>query len=379
MAWFDQNWGYRKKITIDSTKVVSTQSNFPVLYSVTDSDLRHADFGGKVGKIDGGDILFTSLSSDATSQLSHEIDSYDSTTGELIVWIRIPTLSSSVDTEIYIYYGYESASDQQDPTGVWDDNYMAVYHMSDETTSTISDSTQYGNDGTKTGANAPAETNGKISKAQDFEKDNSDQINCGNGSSLNITQYITLSTWLNLESIPSANDGWYDILSKENPFNYSLYVYRPAAGETYIAAYFVLSSGVVDIFTGPDINLSPGNWYYLTVTYDGASIDLYVNDTLDYSQNETGTINDSSTLDLIFSPADDEYLDGIVDEARVSNIARSADWIAIEFNNQNSPGTFYSTGPEEALWSGKVNTINRSIIGKVNTVSLLNINKINLT
>ena len=35
---------------------------------------------------------------------------------------------------------------------------------------------------------------------------------------------------------------------------------------------------------------------------------------------------------------------GILDEARISNMARSADWIATEYNNQNSSSTFYNVG-----------------------------------
>jgi hypothetical protein len=37
---------------------------------------------------------------------------------------------------------------------------------------------------------------------------------------------------------------------------------------------------------------------------------------------------------------------GTLDECRVSSSARSGDWIATEFNNQNSPATFYSIGAE---------------------------------
>ena len=37
---------------------------------------------------------------------------------------------------------------------------------------------------------------------------------------------------------------------------------------------------------------------------------------------------------------------GIIDECRISNSVRSADWIATEYNNQNSPSTFYSYGGE---------------------------------
>jgi hypothetical protein len=37
----------------------------------------------------------------------------------------------------------------------------------------------------------------------------------------------------------------------------------------------------------------------------------------------------------------DELLDGKLDEVRISNIARSSDWIATQFNNQNLPTTFF--------------------------------------
>ena len=40
----------------------------------------------------------------------------------------------------------------------------------------------------------------------------------------------------------------------------------------------------------------------------------------------------------------DGYFAGSVDEVRVSQIARSADWIATEYNNEYSPSTFYSLG-----------------------------------
>src|ERR1700730_4968665 len=35
------------------------------------------------------------------------------------------------------------------------------------------------------------------------------------------------------------------------------------------------------------------------------------------------------------------YYDGTIDEARISNVAPSADWIKTEYNNQNYPSTLY--------------------------------------
>jgi hypothetical protein len=42
-------------------------------------------------------------------------------------------------------------------------------------------------------------------------------------------------------------------------------------------------------------------------------------------------------------------LTGTIDELRISTAARSASWIATEYANQSSPGTFYSVGPEQTL------------------------------
>jgi len=36
------------------------------------------------------------------------------------------------------------------------------------------------------------------------------------------------------------------------------------------------------------------------------------------------------------------YFNGAIDEVRVSNIARSPDWISTEYANQSQPLTFYT-------------------------------------
>jgi hypothetical protein len=50
---------------------------------------------------------------------------------------------------------------------------------------------------------------------------------------------------------------------------------------------------------------------------------------------------------------------GMLDEVRVSNIARSQGWITTEYNNQNAPTTFYSLTAEEAILTVSISsTIN---------------------
>jgi hypothetical protein len=135
--WFDCSWGYRKNITINHSRVPATQANFPVLISLTsDSDLSSHAQGS------GNDILFTA--SDGTTKLSHEIESYSG--GTLVAWVKVPSLSSTTDTTILMYYGNSGSASQQDATNVWDANYEAVWHLNEGGTGTRYDSTSNRND-----------------------------------------------------------------------------------------------------------------------------------------------------------------------------------------------------------------------------------------
>src|SRR5579875_367965 len=61
-------------------------SNFPVLISRTDADLKSAANGGLVQNSNGYDIIFTD--STETTKLDHEIEKYVASTGEVEMWVR---------------------------------------------------------------------------------------------------------------------------------------------------------------------------------------------------------------------------------------------------------------------------------------------------
>lgn len=145
--WYNDQWSYRKKITIDSTKVPASLSNFPVLIQSTDADWKDTSNGGSVALANGNDIVFTNA--DGTTILPYEIEKYNSSSGELVAWVNVPSLSASVDTELYIYYGNSSATNLQNAAGVWDSNYKMVQHA--KGSGQMDESTSNGNSGTITG------------------------------------------------------------------------------------------------------------------------------------------------------------------------------------------------------------------------------------
>src|SRR4029077_10286953 len=80
---------------------------------------------------------------------------------------------------------------------------------------------------------------------------------------------------------------------------------------------------------------------------DSAGGHIYVDGTWQADQSWTGSASaPTTTEDIYFGyyPGGGDYLNGSIDEMRLSNVARSADWIATEYNNQNSPSTFYTLG-----------------------------------
>jgi len=117
VEWFDYNWKIRKKITIDHTKIIEDLSDFSLLIYLKDDSLEAN--AKRLGK----DIIFV----DSNNQkLKRDIESYDSLTGELFAWVKIPFLSSTEDTEIYIYYN-NSETIQVDDTETWDRSFLTVH------------------------------------------------------------------------------------------------------------------------------------------------------------------------------------------------------------------------------------------------------------
>jgi hypothetical protein len=92
-AWYNGPWLHRMKITIDSTKVAGAGSltDYPLLISIASNANLAAG-----ARSDGYDILFTS--DDGTTKLDHEIEKYITGTGELVAWVKIPSLSATVDS-----------------------------------------------------------------------------------------------------------------------------------------------------------------------------------------------------------------------------------------------------------------------------------------
>src|SRR5215469_6656960 len=139
-------FGFFHALSVDHTQVPSNQSNFPVLVNFTDNNFATVANGGKVQNSSGFDIGFYA-DNNAATKLAWEMERYTATSGEVIAWVKLPTVSStSPNTTFYVFYDDPTINtDQSNPTGVWDANYLGVYHLKDGTTLSVADSTGQNN------------------------------------------------------------------------------------------------------------------------------------------------------------------------------------------------------------------------------------------
>ncbi|MBE0524568.1 MAG: DUF2341 domain-containing protein, partial [Methanosarcinales archaeon] len=136
---------YFKQITIDHNYVNGSQTDFPMMINITDTDL------AEKAQADGDDIVF--FNSDNTTQLDHQIEgTFNSATGNLKAWIRIPELSNTTNSTIYMYYNNSDANNTENSSGVWGVNASGIWLMDEGTGTAVNDSSGNENHGVNSGA-----------------------------------------------------------------------------------------------------------------------------------------------------------------------------------------------------------------------------------
>jgi len=336
--WYDANWTYRRTITIDHTKVedAAPYTDFPVLVYATGLSNIEAD---------GADIRFTS--SDAVTELPREIESYSG--GTLYAWVKVTLtkdLGDGEDDVIYMYYGNTKATEPAiDSTygaeNVWDANYMGVWH---ETNAADLDSTA--NDNDLTVVATVTQASGKIDGGVEYGGTSGYQY-AADSSSLDVTGSLTLEAW-----VYPIDGGAYGFITKgdrvigNNDCNYE--IRRIATGTVH---FKVNVGGTIVALKEGAITLDTDTWYYVVGTYDGSNMIDYVNGDEDATQAQEGALTaDTNNLALGAWVANSLFSNSRLDEARISNTARSADWIKTCYTNQNAPVDFITLGSETRNW-----------------------------
>ena len=142
-------------------------------------------------------------------------------------------------------------------------------------------------------------------------------VSVSDSASLDLTTAMTLEAWVQ----PAAVGGWRTALLKERPqgLAYALYAHEDPSGP----AGYVNVQG--DRAVGGTGALTVGQWTHLAMTYDGATLRLFLNGVQVASRAQTGAATVSTGMLRIGGNSIwGEYFQGVIDEVRIYNRALMA-------------------------------------------------------
>jgi len=150
-----------------------------------------------------------------------------------------------------------------------------------------------------------------------------DYVEAVDSASLDITDVITIESWINLDEIPATG---YSIISKFSDWDFII------TSDRYGRFRVAIDGTVRTQFTS---FLTTSIWYHLVGTYDGDKLRTYVNGSLvGTSVSYTGSIgtNDQPLrIGKVYIYGDTYQFDGLIDEVRIYNRALGAEEIQQHF------------------------------------------------
>lgn len=323
-------------ITINYTKVPNTdQTDFPLMVMGTYSFFKTVANGGYVTNSSGYDIIFTSDSGGA-NKLKWETVYWNGTTGEVKYFVKIPTLSHTANTIIYVWYGNSSVTtDQSDKANTWDSGFYSVLHFGDGTTFSSADSK-----GTVTYTNnGVTEASGSTGIGAASFNGSSNFLNGGN--SFGLTGDLTINLWSYATNVVSILAKVPVGTGKANPIKFGYYGGTNKMGLS-------LGDGTNETISSSNTLQNASTWTHIGVKLSGTTYTFFFNGATDGSGTNAQSRSDNGSINATIgtnSGVGTEWYAGKIDEFWVSTTARSNDWIATVYNNQHAPETFYLITP----------------------------------
>ncbi len=349
-------WDKRIKITVNSSYIDETLVDFPVLVYLSNSSSgeNDEDVSFIFDEIGSNRKKIAVTTSDGTTQCYVEIEKWDDANQKAWLWVKVPSISNTSDTDLYLYYdndhadntGYVGDPNSTPAENVWDTNFKGVWHMTEVN---ATDSTSNNNDGTESGGVIYTDS-GKIDGADDFDG-NDDYIQT-TSNELKTLDNFTLSVWFKADSTtapqhvlwkgPASQNGWGDGSGNPNTHEMHLTICKFDANNTLNFFYGYEESGGV---WAPAVEIimsfsDTTNWNHAVVVMAGAgaspSAELFLNGVSQGTDTGTQTNRTAWDTDLrIGRPgANQRYFDGMIDEVRILETAKSAGWIKASYESE---------------------------------------------
>ncbi len=338
--WIDAGWSNRVEVSAKPAAVAGSFTDFTLVLHI-EADSLSSVFD--LAKADGSDLLVTA--SDGVTPLGQELVSYDPVARDAQIWFRVPSLTPT-NARFYLYYGNPDTTLSLIGSDAWASENIAVYHFDDDPgLNVVSDSSPWGNfaiGGQGSTWTSTDTISAQVGLGWNFNGD-SHWVDGDNVSSTDST--FTISAWFACWNLGkdanfafSAEDGFWHLSAKRNSGQRNadfadpngFFRWNPAITDTLIHHYVWTLDGVNDTL----------RFYYDGVEQDGFTYTSVPGQKVYTGIQLQGHIGIASPLFGQNNPFD--MMEGIVDEYRIVEGARSPEWVATEYANQADAVSFFT-------------------------------------
>jgi hypothetical protein len=348
---FPVGWLRRCPLTVNHTKVTGNLTLQPEVLTelVLPAEMMTAG-DPNAAQSDGGDIRFSTDAAGA-SQIGCDIVGWAQNANPAIalaeIWIPVSVLSAS-DVVVYVWYSAGGGLSQPaagaafGSQSVYDSDYVAVNHFGTPSSLGLGDATSRGNSLTSNDAVNAVATTGKLGGGLSVP-----------GAAPNVRLYKNSPTAFPTGSAVMTIEVWAkDLLHDTGIVGWgnwgsgAVVIYQ----NSNLAMDLINDSGGVQSFAFAN---GAGVWRHFAFTLPTPGGNMgnvigYLNGAAQSSAGSSGSVAPTGTqwrvTGLPNITTNSNIFQGLMDEARVSKVARSANWMSTQYNNQNDPATFWSVG-----------------------------------
>ena len=352
-------YSHKFKVTFSGYAGSETLTDFPVLVKISESGIsgfRYADCK-RPGDADWR-FLDLRFADESGNLLASEVDTWD-TNGVSLVWVKVPSLTKA--TKITAYYGWDFAPVVDDPKAVWANGYVGVWHLNEASTPLAESS------GMATPFVIPAGTQDRTTyatngvaggKAVSFDNERYSELHARleatDDPDLRGLTNFTVECWTYQTRYRGTGENDANIIG--NWLNWRLY--QEATGAVCCRWLRVNDEGTTSnsVFSAKSPALPLNEWTHSTFVRNftgesSANGTMYLNGgssvKTQSESNAKATGSGSEVNHNLGSGGGVRIFPGSIDEVRVSNVARSADWVQASHDTV-AESSFATYGPARA-------------------------------
>ncbi len=334
-GWWNDDWNFRKEITLDSSvagaNIGASVADVPVLIRLHTGNFGY--FGDT--KPDGSDIRF--VASDDKTPLKFHIERYDPKDQFAFIWVHVPQLAGASNAQkILMYYGNPKAPSGDEAAATYDKNQVLVLHFNEK-------------------EGVPADSSAYASKVATSTAEFNPASLIGGGVKLSGKESIAIPSTPALRFVPQQGvtvSAWVKVDAPKP----ESYVFAFEAGPAHLTlgvenTHVIARAGAAAASSG-DV-LVPGQWHHVLLTAGQGRMHVFV-DAVEAASAAIDLPEIAGTLTIGAASGGDHAFEGEIDEAQVSNIVRTPEWIQSAVRTQGQQANLLTYGNDAQREGQKV-------------------------